>query len=129
MIPEPAIVYVTPDKALFFTIPKRRNLNSYPTEVLALLGYSLQESGEVAEMAFDEDDYLLQMNLRVYSSAKQNSEVLVRHTVKPNDFSAIPPAILEELGPLTELSVTSKTDYLAVIQKIITKGYLLRTAR
>jgi len=126
MIPEPATVYVTPDKALFFTIPKRRHLNSYPTEVLALLGYSLQESGEVKEIHFDDDDYILQMKLRVYSSAKQNREVLVRHTVKPNDFSAIPPAILEELGPLTELSITSKTDYLAVIQEIMTKGYIIR---
>jgi len=80
-------------------------------------------------MAFDEDDYLLQMNLRVYSLASKKSEVLVRYTVKPNDFSAIPPAILEELSPLTELSVTSKTDNLAVIQEIITKGYLIRTAR
>ncbi|WP_338874913.1 hypothetical protein WBJ53_04755 [Spirosoma sp. SC4-14] len=129
MTTAPAIVYVTPDKAMFFTIPKWRHLNSYSAEVLTLLGYTLHESHEVDDVSFEEDDYILQMNLRVYVSANKKSEVLVRYTVKPNDFSAIPQAIQERLGPLTELSVTSKTDYLTVIREIITKGYLIRTAR
>ncbi|UHG92527.1 hypothetical protein [Spirosoma oryzicola] len=77
---------------------------------------------------FDESEFLLQLNVRVYYSEKRKSHVKVEYTLKPNDLSAIPQNILTDLGKLTFQSTSSPERRKEVIQEILTKGYHITSA-
>ncbi|MDQ6481599.1 hypothetical protein [Dyadobacter sp. LHD-138] len=108
--------------SLYVTIPKRRDINSYSEELWAQWG-TFTLLSENSPEKFDESEFKINLNLRIYFSEKMNSRVLVTSTLKPNDFSAIPESQMIKFGPLKSITSHAATNDINVIQEILANGY------